>query len=73
MKKMYVLDASGKKLFAGQRRDCKKFVRDNKLNAFKLTENYVEKVVITKPTVEPEEENELAKAETPEGYFNKVF
>jgi len=73
MKKMYVLDASGKKLFAGPRRDCKKFIRANNLNKFKITENYVEKVIVTsKPEVE-EEDNHLAKAETPEGFFNKVF
>lgn len=73
MKKMYVLDASGKKLFAGVRRDCKKFIRSNNLNKFTLTENYVEKVVVAKPAPVKEEDNYLAEEETPEGFFNKVF
>lgn len=73
MKKMYVLDASGKKLFAGVRRDCKKFIRSNNLNKFTLTENYVEKVVVAKPAPDLSSDNYLAEEETPEGFFNKVF
>ena len=74
---MYILDDSGKILFEGTRRDCKHYIRKNNLRNFKLTENYVEKVIVVDEADEYEgdedNDNHLAKAATKEGYFNRVF
>ena len=50
MKKMYVLDRSGEKLFEGTRHECKQFIRKNKLSRASLSEYYSEKVVSTPET-----------------------
>lgn len=77
MKKMYVLDDSGKNLFEGTRRECKHFVRKENLRNVRLSEAYVEKVMLVDETQklddDTSEDNYLAQAETKEGYFNKVF
>ena len=77
MKKMYVLDESGNKLFDGSRHDCKQFIRKNKVGRYKLTEKYVEKVVLEAPVEEfdeePDNDNNLAKPGNKEGFFNRIF
>lgn len=77
MKKMYVLDADGKKLFAGQRIECKRFIRANNVNHYTLSESYVEKVVVKPPVEEfdeePDNDNNLAKPGNKEGFFNRIF
>lgn len=77
MKKMYVLDESGNKLFDGTRQDCKMFIRKNKVGRYRLTEKFVEKVALVAPTeefeAEPDNDNNLAKPATKEGFFNRIF
>ena len=75
MKKMYVLDKSGSRLFAGTRNDCKNYIKRTKVKDYKLTEKFVEKVIIEEKQFNaiPNHANHLAKPATKEGWFNRLF
>jgi len=67
MKLLNVIAPSGEKLFTGIRRDCKMFIRANRIKRYTLKGQYFEKIA-TAPAafvVEPSEE--------PETWFNEVF
>jgi hypothetical protein len=66
MKLLNVIGPTGEKLFTGTKRDCKMFIRANRIKRFTLKGQYFEKQVIAPDTIsEPEPE--------PEVWFNEVF
>jgi len=72
MKKMYVLDTTGKKLFVGTRAACKTFIKNSGIRKkIKLTERFIEKIVVFEE--ESNNDNNLAKPATKEGFFNRIF
>jgi len=70
MKKITILSTDGRNLFTGSKSDVKNFIKLKRLQrgSYTLQENYVEKVIIPAP-----DGNFLAKAETKEGFFNRIF
>lgn len=74
MKKITILSTNGRILYTGTKNDVKDFVKTNRLKrgTYSFKENYVEKVIIPAPDFD-KEENFLAKAETKEGIFNRIF
>lgn len=71
MKKITLLNLDNTPLFTGTRSDVKVFIKTKRLKqgTYSLTENYVEKVIIPAS----DDVNFLTKAETTEGFFNRIF
>lgn len=57
MKKVYVLNGAGDKLFEGTRTQCKQFIRKNRLSKAAISEKFVEKKTAFPATEEVVEDN----------------
>lgn len=65
MKKIFVLDQSGNKLFEGSRHDAKHFIKRRALTRFKMVERFEEKAVVEPEKFEETEENKT--------FINRIF
>ena len=70
MKKLYVLNNSGDKLFEGSRQQCKEFLKTCNVKT-KIVGRYFEKVIA--PIEEKIKEAPMLDETTKEGFFNRVF
>ena len=68
MKLLNVIGPSGEKLFTGTKRDCKMFIRANKLSRYTLKGTFVEKVATAPAAFTPE-----VKKTEPDVWFNEIF